>query len=367
MGGIDKLDAELGGRPLLAWSVEAMASAVGVREVIVVAAAARVDELRRTPWLQALGARVVEGGSQRSDSVLAGVRATDAEVVLVHDAARPLVTAGLARAVSRAAAEHGAAIPVVPVTDSVKRAGDRGLVGSVDRTGLVRAQTPQGARRELLLAAFEAAGGTSFTDEAALLEANGVPVAMVAGEALNLKVTEPDDLEIVRAVLAGRARPAESRIGMGQDSHPFGPDDGLWLGGVLFAEAPRLYGHSDGDAALHAIATAVLSGCGLGDLGRLYPATDREYHGAPSSALLSDVVTRAAEAGWRPSAVQLSLLAARPRLGSRRLDEMGRRIAALLKLDDGAVAVSASSGNLNGPEGAGRVVSASALVTLVRQ
>ncbi|HSH22384.1 MAG TPA: 2-C-methyl-D-erythritol 4-phosphate cytidylyltransferase, partial [Candidatus Caenarcaniphilales bacterium] len=194
MGGLDKLDAELEGRPLLAWSVEAMARAPSVRSVVVVAAPPRLESLARARWLTALDARVVEGGATRSDSVRAGLSASDADVVLVHDGARPLATPALAEAVAEAAAADGAAVPVIPVGDSLKQADGGRVVRSVERAGLVRAQTPQGARRELLIAAFEAAGGDSFTDEAALLEASGVAVTTVPGEASNLKVTEPADL-----------------------------------------------------------------------------------------------------------------------------------------------------------------------------
>ena len=366
MAGVDKLDAQLAGRPLLAMSVAAMAGARGIREVIVVTAASRVDDLRQAAWLTRLGARVVAGGERRSDSVLAGLMESDAEVVLVHDGARPLASSALAEAVSLAAAEHGAAIPVLPVADSLKLTDAGRVAGSLDRRNIVRAQTPQAARRELLLAAFSAAAGESFTDEAGLLEAHGVPVVTVPGEALNIKVTERADLELVSSVLAGRGRAAGSRIGVGYDSHPFGPEDGLWLGGILFEEAPRLFGHSDGDVALHALATAILSACGLGDLGRHFPSTDPQHRDAASAEMLAGVVTRAAEAGWRPAAAQVSLLGARPRLGAERLEAMRQRVAEVLVLDLDLVAVAASSANLAGPEGAGRVVSANALATLVR-
>ncbi|MDQ3938274.1 MAG: 2-C-methyl-D-erythritol 2,4-cyclodiphosphate synthase, partial [Chloroflexota bacterium] len=285
MGGVDKLDAAVLGRPLLAWTVEQMSLASCVRRLILVARREQVGRLRDSAWIAESGAEVVAGGEQRSDSVLAGVRAADAPVVLVHDGARPLVSPALADAVALAAAKHGAAVPVVPVNDSLKRVSGGALTGSVERSGLCRAQTPQGARRKLLLAAFERARGASFSDEAGLLENHGVTVATVAGESANLKVTEPADLELVRAVVASRSGGAESRLGTGQDSHPFGPADGLWLGGVLFADAPRLYGHSDGDVALHALASALLSAAGVGDLGRLFPAGEPATAGAPSSQL----------------------------------------------------------------------------------
>jgi 2-C-methyl-D-erythritol 4-phosphate cytidylyltransferase / 2-C-methyl-D-erythritol 2,4-cyclodiphosphate synthase len=322
----------------------------------------RVAELSTADWLR--GATVVAGGAERSESVRAGVIATNAEVVLVHDGARPLATPALADAVARAAAQHGAAIPVMPVTDSLKRASGRLIETSIDRAGLVRTQTPQGARRELLDAAFERARGTTYTDEAALLESAGVAVAIVPGEATNLKVTDQADLDMVRAFVRGRA---DERIGFGEDVHGFGPTDGLWLGGLEIAGAPRLYGHSDGDVVLHALATAVLSAAGLGDLGRLFPATDASTAGIPSATLLSEAIRRAAEAGWRVEQAQVSIVGARPSLGGARLDAMRDQVASMLGTGPGSVAISASTGNLSGPEGAGRVIRATALITVHRR
>jgi len=253
--------------------------------------------------------------------------------------------------------------------DSLKRDAGGNLGASVERDGLVRAQTPQGARRALLLDAFAATGDEAFSDEAALLESRGIRVATVPGEPANLKVTEPADLELVRAIAAGRQGPDEAGLhfGLGQDSHGFGPDDGLWLGGVLIPDAPRLYGHSDGDVVLHALANALLAACGLPDLGRVFPSTDAATAGIASSSLLEEVVKRAEQAGWRVGRAQVALVGARPKLGGRWLDEMRARIGQLLGLDIEDVALTASTGNLNGAEGAGRVISATALVGVHRR
>jgi 2-C-methyl-D-erythritol 4-phosphate cytidylyltransferase / 2-C-methyl-D-erythritol 2,4-cyclodiphosphate synthase len=373
MGGTDKLEALLGGRPLLAWSVQAMAQAASVARLVVVAAAERVDSLAGEDWLRrAAGERplqVVAGGAQRSDSVRAGVEAASAEVILVHDGARPLVTPSLADAVAAAAATHGAAIPALPVTDSLRRVDRDGWIrGSLERDGVAAAQTPQAARRELLLSAFRAApANDTYTDEAALLAAIGAPVATVEGDAANLKVTRPADLALARQLVAGQDAAVETRNGHGQDSHPFGALDGLWLGGLLIEQAPRLHGHSDGDVALHALATALLSAARLGDLGRRFPPSDPATAGAASVALLDAVLHDVSGAGWQVKSAQVSLLGARPRLGGERLEQMRRRIAHLLAVAHEEVAVVASSGNLAGPEGAGLVVSASAFVTLQRR
>ena len=362
MGGIDKLFEPICGRTVLERSVALMGAAPSVDRIVVVARADRIDHLKRLRTLDAVD--VVAGGAQRSDSVRAGVAATSAGVVLVHDAARPLATPRLVDAVAAAALEHGAAVPALPVVDSLKRATGPWLEGSVERAGLVRTQTPQGARREVLLSALEAADGRAFTDEAALLESHGVRVATVPGEPSNIKLTQPGDLELARAIARGEA---DERLGFGQDTHGFGPEAGLWLGGVLLEAAPRLYGHSDGDVVLHVLATAVLSAAGLGDLGRLFPATDASTTGIASSALLAEAVRQASEMGWSAASAHISLVGARPRLGAQRIDEMRERIAGLLGVTPDRVTMAASTGNLSGPEGAGLVISATGLVRLHRR
>jgi 2-C-methyl-D-erythritol 4-phosphate cytidylyltransferase/2-C-methyl-D-erythritol 2,4-cyclodiphosphate synthase len=368
MGGTDKMGALLGGRPLLAWTLEAVAAASSVRRIVLVAAPERLADLIAAPWVRALDALVIRGGARRQESVAAGVAAGDAEVVLVHDGARPLVSPGLVDRVAHAARTYGAAIPVRAIVETVKRV-EAGLVtGTVAREGLAAAQTPQGVRRDLLLralAAHPATDAQEYTDEAALLEAAGVPVMTVEGDADNLKVTEPADLARARALLESRDVPP--RVGHGRDSHPFGPAQGLALGGISIADAPRLYGHSDGDVALHALADALLGAGGMGDLGRLFPAGETATEGIASSRLLADVVARLADAGWRPRQVDLLIVAARPRLGGERLDGMRDAIAALVGLAGEAVSVRASSGNLDGPEGTGRSISATALVTVTRR
>ena len=159
--------------------------------------------------------------------------------------------------------------------------------------------------------------------------------------------------------------PVPPRVGLGDDGHPFGPGSPLALGGVEIPGAPRLRGHSDGDAALHAVADALLGAAGMGDLGRLFPADDRTPRGVASSSLLATVVERLAAAGLAPASVDLVIVAARPRLGGY-LDAMRERIADLLGLAVDRVSVKASTGNLDGSEGAGRSISARAVAVVER-
>ena len=364
MGGGDKLALTIGGLPILRRTVTAVASAPEVDRVIVVTAAERVDELRDATGLAELDATVIAGGRRRQDSVAAGVRAATAPIVLVHDAARPLVSPELVTRVVAGAAQHGAAIPALPVVDALKRVEGERIVDSADRGGLYRAQTPQGARRELLLAAAEAhAGGAAeIPDEADLLARGGIPVAIVAGDPSNIKVTLPEDLAQARRLAGGSDG---ARTTLGTDSHPFGPADGLQLGGLLVEGAPRLEGHSDGDAVLHALCDALLAASGGGDLGRLFPSGERGTRGIDSRELLAEVMRRTRAAGLLVSALDVTILGARPRLGGQRLDAMAELIAELTGAPRARVSVKAATGNLSGDEGAGRVISASCLATVV--
>ena len=390
MGGGDKLGREIGGRPLLAWSIDAIAAVDAVERIVVVTAAERREAIVRAPWLGPRVVRVVAGAGRRHESVAAGLAALDAldapsaadarsapdeRIVLVHDGARPLASPALVRAVLTAAQDHGAAIPVLPVAETVKRVADGRIVETIDRTALATAQTPQGVRRGLLREAygrFPPDGGPTWTDEAALLEACRIPVHAIPGEPGNLKVTIPADLDRVEAALATGSRPSDGttataggiRVGIGSDSHPFGPGEPLMLGGISVPGGFRLAGHSDGDVALHAIADALLGAAGLGDLGRIFPAGQTTPRGIASRELLVEVVRRVVASQFRPATIDLTIVAGRPRLGGH-LDAMRNAIAEIVGLEAAAVNVKASSGNLDGMEGAGRGISAQAVATLV--
>lgn len=372
MGGRDKLAADLAGRPLLAWSLAAIAASPLVARIALVRGPEQASIGAQQPaWLPDKVVAVVAGGARRQDSVLAGIRALESRggadagrVLLVHDGARPLVTAALVDAVATAAAEHGAAIPVLPVAETLKRTDGERVVGTVDRTGIATAQTPQGVRWDLLLAALARLDGSDreFTDEAALLEAAGVAVHAIPGEASNLKVTRPDDLALAEARLGGATA---VRTGFGSDGHAFGPGDGLRLGGIEIPGAPRLFGHSDGDAALHAIAGALLGAVALGDLGGLHPADERTPRGISSTELLRGVRRSLADAGWAPRSVDVTIRGARPWIQAS-MPAMRAAIAELLGVGVDAVSVKAATGNLSGDAGAGRTIEAQALATVGR-
>lgn len=208
MAGPDKLMMEVAGVPLLAWTLRAVAAACTVARVIVVTRPDRIEDLAQTSWIRSIGATLVVGGARRQDSVAAGVEAASSPVVLIHDGARPLVTPVLIDAVARAALAHGAAVPIVAVPESMRRVEGGEIVGILDRTGLFRSQTPHGAQRHVLMRAYEVQdprGPDTFIDETTLVQAAGIRVATVPGEAANLKVTLPGDETLAIALLEARA------------------------------------------------------------------------------------------------------------------------------------------------------------------
>lgn len=367
MSGHDKMTIPIVGRPLLAWSLATFVDMPPIDRVVVVVPPDRVDEFRAADWIPD-AAIVVGGGKRRQESVAAGVAALEAagtpdeRVVLVHDGARPVVPRQTTIRVIEAATAGGAAIPVLPVVDTLKAIDGDLVARTVDRTGLGFAQTPQGVQLGVLRRAygrFPPDGPQTFTDEAALLEACTIPVRVVPGQADNIKVTVATDLDRAAAAL----HVDRTRVGYGEDSHPFGPGAPLVLGGVQFPGAPRLSGHSDGDVVLHAVAVALLGAAGLPDLGELFPADGRTPVGIDSAELLSDVVDRVHGAQFRPVRIDVTIVAGRPRLGDR-LDEVQARVAELVRINRDEVAIKASSGNLAGLEGAGRGISARAVTTL---
>lgn len=209
MNGRDKLLMQVAGLPLLAWTVRAVALATTVRRVILVVREDRADAMAQEPWLHDLSPSIVVGGARRQESVAAGVEAADGEVVLIHDGARPLVTPELFDAVAHAARQYGAAVPVAAVPESMRRIVDGRIVDIVDRTDLYRSQTPHGARRELLMTAYERQdprGPQTFIDETTLVQNAGIVVSTVPGDPANLKVTLPGDEALAFGLLEARAR-----------------------------------------------------------------------------------------------------------------------------------------------------------------
>lgn len=373
--GVAKQWLVLGGETILRRSSRALAACPEVDEVIAVVPPG--DEARGARELRELGkpSRAVAGGTARADSVRNGLAAAaEAAVVLVHDAARPFASPGLASRVADAAARDGAALAALLATDTVKRAGapfDAGVAGApaqatrvvetLDRRTLWLAQTPQGFRRDLLLRAYEAAGtGASLaTDECSLVERVGAPVTLVPGEPGNFKITGSEDVERARAALE-----APVAMGVGYDTHRFAPGRRLVLGGVEF-EGDGLLGHSDADVCAHAIGDAILGAAGLGDLGRHFPDTDPRWKGVSSLVLLAEIARMAGERGWRVGNCDVTLAARRPKVAPR-AEEMRARLASALGIAAGQVNVKATTGEGMGFVGREEGIAAHAVALLVR-
>jgi len=332
----------LAGRPVVRWPVETLIAG-GARELVVVVAAG--DEPRAAEALAGLPRwRSTVGGVTRSQSVRAGLAALDADdetIVLVHDAARPLLPAASLRNLLTALDDAPAAILALPLADTLKRDDGAGrIAGTPERVGLWRAQTPQGFRLGALRAAFAAwPAGEEPTDEAMVVERAGGVVTLVPGVPALAKLTYPEDFAMAEQ-LAGAARAL--RVGQGLDAHRFGPGERVWLCGVEIPHTHGLVGHSDADAGLHALTDAILGAIGEGDIGDHFPPTDPRWRGASSDQFLAHAVRLVAERGGRVVNVDVTLVCERPKIKPHR-DSMRARLAELLSLDISAVSVKATT------------------------
>ncbi|MCS7182969.1 MAG: 2-C-methyl-D-erythritol 2,4-cyclodiphosphate synthase [Thermoanaerobaculum sp.] len=362
--GSDKLAVPLRGMTVLQRAVACLRSALPQVPTVVVV---RPEDLpaRREELTQWGPLRVVPGGAQRQDSVRHGVEALDLDdeaLVVIHDGARPFVPPEDVRRVVQAAQGCGAAVLAAPVGDTVKEVTDQGeVVRTWPRERLVRSLTPQVFRVGLLRRAWAAAGGESWTDEAALLESQGFKVMAVPGDPRNLKVTQPEDVSLLAGLF-----PPDLRVGQGFDVHPLVPGRPLVLAGIPIPHERGLAGHSDADVVLHAVTDALLGACGEGDIGLHFPPTDPQWAGAPSRRFVEFALTRAEEKGWRVVNCDLTVLAEEPRLAPYRSDLVAS-LAQLLALPPSAVNVKATTTEGLGFVGRGEGIAATAVVLLARR
>jgi 2-C-methyl-D-erythritol 4-phosphate cytidylyltransferase/2-C-methyl-D-erythritol 2,4-cyclodiphosphate synthase len=325
----NKIWARIGDRTVLDWTLSAFQAHEQIDTIILVGAAVELPRLRETAVSYSKVFAVVAGGATRQESVGNGLKALPeiCDIALVHDAARPGISAGLISKVIEGIHAHGAALPGLPISDTVKRVAEGGeITETVPRSGLWTVQTPQGARLAYLLEAYKMLGPgvAAATDEASILEAAGYPVHVVEGEAANLKVTRPGDIERAAAALgvdlaSEKPEPAfEIRTGFGYDVHSFAEGRTLWLGGVQIPYGRGLSGHSDADVLLHAVCDALLGAASMGDIGVLFPDTDAAHKDRPSIEFVQEVRRRLDTEGWRISNVDVALLAEEPRIGPYR-------------------------------------------------
>lgn len=350
----------LAGKPVARWSLEAMLAA-GASEVVMVIAAG--DEAQAESAFNSLtGWRAVTGGADRAASVRAGLAALTVSpdtAVLVHDAARPLLTSAHIRRLLDALPGADGAILALPVADSLRRGAEGLLAEGVDRDNLWRAQTPQAFSLGLLRAAYdELPAGYSPTDEAEAVRRAGGKVRIVSGDPRLLKITFPEDFAMAEALV-----PRHVRIGQGFDAHRWGPGASVWLCGVEIPHSQTLIGHSDADAGLHALTDAILGALGEGDIGDHFPPSDPQWKGASSDRFLAHAVQRVTARGGRLINIDVTLICERPRVKPHR-QAMRERLTVLTGLPLDAVSVKATTTEAMGFTGRGEGLAAQAVCTV---
>ncbi len=290
----------------------------------------------------------VDGGAERQDSVRLGLRSlSDAapECVLIHDAARPFVAADVVARVVDALEDADGAIAALPVFDTIKKADGADhpcIADTVPRERLWRAQTPQGFRFDAILAAHETAEGSVLTDDAAVAEAAGLDVRLVAGSPDNMKITQAEDFGMAETLLGRRMVSFEYRSGHGYDVHQFEPGEATILCGVSIPHDAKLKGHSDADAGLHALTDAILGAIGEGDIGDHFPPSDPQWKGAASDIFLKKARDLVTERGGAIVNCDVTFICEAPKIGPHRA-AMRASLAEILNIDVDRVSVKATT------------------------
>ena len=362
-GAVPKPYLDLGGRAVLRHGLGAFCRHPRVRAVRVVVhpddrshydrAAADLDLLPPVP-----------GGAARQDSALLGLESLAErapERVLIHDAARPFPTPDLIGRVLDALDAATAAVPALPVRDTLKRGLDGRVTGTVAREGLWHAQTPQGFHFAAILAAHRAAAGTALTDDGAVAEASGLEIALVEGDEGNVKITTADDLARAERSLGLTA--SEVRVGTGFDVHRFADGRELMLCGVQIPFAKALAGHSDSDVGLHALTDALLGAIGGGDIGVHFPPGDPQWEDTASETFVRRAAALVADAGGHIVNVDVTLICEAPQIAPHR-PAMIACIAGILGIDPDRVSVKATTTERLGFAGRGEGIAAQAVATV---
>lgn len=377
MGGIDKIFVAVAGRPLLWHALAAFQACGAVDQVVVVLPEAGIERGQRLVEEGQFSkvTAVCAGGRRRQDSVARGLEKLEGCAwVVVHDGARPCVTAELVERGLEEARETGATIAAVPLKETVKVVNAAGWIEDTPpREGLWVAQTPQVFRFDLL-AEGQRRITRDVTDDASMVEALGHRVRVYPGRYDNIKVTTPEDIALAETILrkrdeasaeasAARAPAAAARVGIGYDVHPLVDGRRLVLGGVEVPFEKGLDGHSDADVLVHAIIDALLGAAGLGDIGLHFPSSDESYRGISSISLLREVVALLHSRGWRVASVDASVVAERPRLAPH-IPRMRQIIGQALGIDTGRVSVKGTTAKGLGSLGRGEGIAVHAVALL---
>ncbi len=357
---------DLLGKPLLRRTIEAFVSHAGIDHVQTVIGAGQ-ENLYRAATLGLDLPPPVIGGDTRQESVALGLAAlagTGTDRVLIHDGARALVSAELVSRVCRALDDHPAVLPALPVVDSLRRVDNDQVSGVQDRTGLVRAQTPQGFHLDAILAAHRRATGQEMTDDAAIAVAAGLPVTTVPGDEDNFKITVQEDLARAEAVLALRAGGMmETRTGSGFDVHRLVTGRPLMLCGLAIPHSHGLAGHSDADVALHALTDAILGAIAAGDIGDHFPPTDERWRGVGSDIFLRYAAGLVRLRSGRITSIDLTIICEAPKVKPHR-EAMRTRVADILEIDLDRVSIKATTTERLGFTGRAEGIAAQAVATV---
>lgn len=371
---VPKQMLDIGGLPMLQHSVAAFVAHPLVSEVLLVLPPELMDgaiAASRSAGRTLPDVRLIAGGPRRQDSVANAFDhvSPSADIVLIHDAARPFVSADLIGRTIEAAHAHGAAIAAVQSRDTVKRVDGGIITETIPRETVYLAQTPQGFRRDALAAAVALGrAGSDATDEAALAERAGYRVHVVEGDPGNVKITTADDLEAARQrAAAASVQPAESahRVGTGYDLHRLVDGRPLVVGGVTLATDRGALAHSDGDVACHAATDAMLGGAGLGDIGRHFPDRDPQWKGADSIALLAAAAQMVRDAGFVPVNLDVTVILERPKIKDA-VATMRARLAGALGIDVARVSIKGKTNEGVDAVGRGDAIAAHAVALLRR-
>ena len=372
----NKLFVPLLGQSVLRWTVEAFATHPDIDGVVVVAAPDEVSACREALTGLPNVFAIVPGGETRQASVAIGLFSLGGapdDLVVVHDGARPLVTAEVIDRCLEAARQHGNAVAALPVADTLKAVDDTQTVQrTVDREGLWAVQTPQAFTVSALYEAHIQArdAGWQGTDEASLVEMFGeTPVHLVPGDPANFKITRPEDLALAASVLSARLSTPmlvapQTRIGFGYDIHPLMEGRPLMLGGVQIPSPRGLDGHSDADVLLHALCDALLGAAGLPDIGHLFPNTDPAYKNISSLVLLRHVAARLTEGGFTVGNVDMTLIAEAPKIAPY-VAQMRQAIAEALAIAPSRVGLKATTNEGLGSLGRAEGMAAHAVALLL--
>lgn len=356
-GDLPKQWQMLAGQPVLA---HALAAFAGMPRVLTV----HPDD-RALAEALGLDVQIVAGGATRSASVKNALEALAGQgisKVLIHDGARPLVSAAVIARVIEALDQAAGAAPALPVSDALWRGADGRVAGTQDRSGLYRAQTPQGFRYDAILAAHRTHPDDA-ADDVAVARAAGLDVAIVAGEEDNLKLTFPADFARAEAILKGRRM--DLRVGNGFDVHAFCDGDGVWLCGVKVPHGKALLGHSDADVGMHALTDAIYGALAEGDIGRHFPPSDPQWKGAESHIFLRHAIRLARAKGFQLANCDVTLICERPKVGPH-AEAMRAALAAIMQVDLERVSVKATTSERLGFTGREEGIAAMATAALVR-